>query len=294
MNKLLITLFLFLSIPLFSQNLYDAKDYIFYVDGIKEYALLSTPKIAKPMNGFPIIIIIHGHVPEEIYSTENSYKGIFRTYASSEFVVVKPDLMGHGRSEKSREYNSLVNKLLFPKDIIALIESLDFDNFIDKNNIFIMGHSNGGETTLRILTSYPNLINGASLWAPVSVKLEESNFYYRGSGRRMFGLEALDNPESKKFIDEELIKLKDPIINLGFPNLDSVRYLNKLGNILSPIIIRHGDNDKSVPLSWSLKLVDEIKNQNSKIEVTLVKYPGDDHNLAKNQRSALLADLDWF
>lgn len=261
------------------------KDISYDVDGVKEYALLSIPDSPKPEHGFPVIVIIHGYIPPPYYSTQNSYKGVFNRYANSEFLVVKPDLIGHGRSEKGIDYNYNTIKLQYPRDITATLDHLDSQGLIDRRNIFVMGHSNGGDTTLRLLVDKPELFRAASLWAPVTVPVEEASFFFRENGREKFGMRALESDEAKKYVDS---------IKEVWGISDSARYLNFLDKIVTPVIIRHADTERVVPYYWSEDLLKRVKTINPNLSIELINYPGDDHNLAKNQRTVISADLDWF
>lgn len=277
-----------------SYELYTSHDVSFEVSGIKEYALLSKPKANKPSNGYPVIILIHGHIPPTQYSTFNSYKYMFNRYASSEFVVIKPDLRGHGRSQLGTEDMNNVEKLYYTLDILQLINSLDTVDFINTDEIFLMGHSNGGDSVIRILSVYPEKIKAASMWAPVTVKLEESNFYYKGRGKYNYGLEAVTNQKSRNDLLTAEKALNSSLKAIGITDKKNIRYDKYMGKIITPIKIRHADTDKSVPFSWSLSFIERYKKSGNPLKIEIINYPGDDHNMAKNQAIAQKADLIWF
>lgn len=284
MLKFCITFFILISqISIVYSN--TIKDISYNVDGVKEYALLSIPNSPKPDNGYPVIVIIHGYIPPPYYSTQNSYKGVFNRYANSEFLIIKPDLKGHGRSERGNNYDYNTIKLQYPRDITATLDHLEVEGLIDRENVFVMGHSNGGDTTLRLLVENPKLFRAASLWAPVTVTVEESSFFFRENGREKFGMRALESKEAKSYVDS----VKE---EWGIP--DSARYLNFLDRIVTPVIIRHADTERVVPYYWSEELLKSVKSVNPDLNIELINYSGDDHNLAKNQRVVISADLEWF
>lgn len=283
MKSFLVIVLIFVQlIPIFSNVV---KDISYDVDGVKEYALLSIPNSPKPENGYPVIVIIHGYIPPPYYSTQNSYKGVFNRYADSEFLIIKPDLIGHGRSEKGSNYNYNTIKLQYPRDITATLDHLESEELIDRENIFVMGHSNGGDTTLRLLVDNPKLFKAASLWAPVTVTVEESSFFFRENGREKYGMRALESKEAKSYVES----VKE---EWGIP--DSARYLNFLDRIITPVTIRHADTERVVPYYWSEELLKSVRSVNPNLSIELINYPGDDHNLARNQRAVISTDLEWF
>lgn len=264
------------------------------VNNTMQYGLMSIPKSKRPENGYPVIIVIHGYVPLKRYSTENSYRRIFNYYSNSDFIVIKPDLRGHGRSAKGKNYNSKLSRLYYAEDVLQLTAGLKSLNNVDTNNIFLMGHSNGGDTSLRLMVSRPDLYKGASLWAPVSVKLEESNFYYNAAGRHTFGINALLDPKAADLMKYEADILIEGLLKIGISNRDEISYIDKLNRIKTPVVIRHADTDKVVPYYWSTDLINAYKKSGNIAKFELINYPNDDHNLSKNYFKVLEEDLKWF
>lgn len=273
---------------------FKSEDVSFNVNGIKQYALLSTPKAQMPKNGYPVILLIHGHIPPKQYSTLNSYKYMFGRFALSEFAVIKPDLRGHGRSEINSDFDQNLSKLYYVEDVLQLLSSLKTLDNIDINNVFILGHSNGGDLALRLLVIKPKAIKGAILWAPVSVLMEESNFFYKGQGKGKFGLEALKKEEAKDLIINAGKVLDNSLLNIGITNREDIRYYKYLKEITTPIIIRHPDTDQSVPYYWSEEFKNKFIASGNLMPLEIFNYPGDNHNIANNQRQAQLDDLKWF
>jgi len=275
-----------------SEN-FKSYDFSFEVDGATEYGLISIPKTNIPKNGYPVIIIIHGHIPYNLYSTFNNYKYIFNRYAESEFVVVKPDLMNHGRSGKSSNFDENISKLFFLNDILQLLSSLKTIENLDLNNIFLMGHSNGGDTALRVLSVYPNIIRGVSLWAPVSVKLEESTYFYRYGGKQAYYDNTFTNSNSVDTINTIKSNIEMSLLKLGTESIDDIRIEKYLSQITTPIILRHSKTDLSVPYQWSIDFIDKYNKFNNN-KVIFYNYEDDDHNLSKNQKQAQFDDLKLF
>lgn len=266
----------------------------FVADGYLQYALVSIPQ--KYLSGavredLPVIFLLHGYIPPAAYSTERSYPVVFARYANSEFIVVKPDYRGHDRSEGRAEAAKAgaLNKLLYVVDNLQLLHNIKSQGLnwkgaqyrVSPEKIFLMGHSNGGELSLRMLEIQPQSFRAASLWAPVSVSVEESSQFY---GRKHGNF----NKESW----EKSIKAAYQMLGVAEPKDLDYQYAAQLQRISSPLRIHHAASDKSVPIAWTQALRSQLDR--ATVSYEFFDYPGDDHNLSKNQAAVQASDLRWF
>ena len=67
-------------------------------DGLKLFGLLTVPTGSKPAAGWPVILLNHGYIPPDEYSTDQSYKRIVAPLAEAGYIVFKPDYRGNGTS----------------------------------------------------------------------------------------------------------------------------------------------------------------------------------------------------
>jgi dipeptidyl aminopeptidase/acylaminoacyl peptidase len=146
----------------------EAREFSYESEGNTLYGLIEQPSGTPPADGWPVILLAHGYIPVDAYSTVDSYRLVTRYYAAGGFMVVKPDYRGHGRSEGRSE--SAARTIDYSVDVLNLLSGLDKIPGADTNNIFLYGHSMGGEIGLRILTVNQSL-KGATLWAAVDRKL---------------------------------------------------------------------------------------------------------------------------
>ncbi len=252
------------------------KSYIisYYSDGLKLYALMNVPNIKKPVKGYPVIIVNHGHIPPDQYSTENSYKYVAGYYANNGFLVLKPDYRGHAKSEDG--VNNITDRLSYAIDVLNLLYLVPTLVYSDTNNIFMYGHSMGGGITLTVLEVADN-IKAATLWAAVSIEFPESVLYFR----RKRNLE-----ESNKL----LLELESIFSKEDYSKLSPINYLQY---IKVPLIIQHGTKDDSVPIEWSDQLEVQLKKNN--INYNYIKYQNEDHNFAKGAfYKVLKEDVNFF
>lgn len=252
------------------------KSYIisYYSDGLKLYALMNVPNIKKPVNGYPVIIVNHGYIPQDQYSTENSYKYVTAYYANNGFLVLKPDYRGHDKSQSGD--NIISDRLSYIIDVLNLLNLIPTLDYADNNNIFMYGHSMGGGITLTVLEIASN-IKAATLWAAVSVEFPESILYFM----RKRNLED----SNKLLLEIESVFSED--------DYHKVSPINYLQYIKSPLIIQHGTKDESVPIEWSDQLEVQLKNKN--IIYNYNKYQNEDHNFSKGSfYKVLKEDVNFF
>ncbi|MBN1798327.1 MAG: alpha/beta fold hydrolase [Spirochaetales bacterium] len=245
------------------------------VEGLVLNALLSIPKQKKPSAGFPVIILNHGHIQPQKYSTLNSYKYVADYFAADGFLVLKPDYRGHAQSESGSELHGL-ERLAYPIDVLALLSLVPEIAEADPDNIFMYGHSMGGQITLTVL-EVTDQIKAASLWAPVSEQFPESSLYF------------IRRRDSK--LAEERLKVYKKIF--GQENFVAFSLSAYTHLIQTPLIIHHGTKDESVPYSWTVNLLKILDKNN--VDYIFHSYENENHNLSKYSfYNALKRDVAFF
>jgi dipeptidyl aminopeptidase/acylaminoacyl peptidase len=230
---------------------------------------------------FPVVIMLRGYVDKEIYKTGMGTRKAAKYFSENGFITLAPDFLGYGGSDPEAE-NIFEARFQTYTTVLSLLKSLQSINAWDKENVFLWGHSNGGQIALAILEitgkNYPT-----TLWAPVSKPFPYSILYYT---------EELD--DKGKYLRRELAKFE----KLYDVNLYSIhQYLNRISKawpsgLSSPIQIHQGTADEFVPLKWSHELVKILED--SGVKVNYFKYPGADHNLVPNWKTVVARDLAFF
>lgn len=261
----------------YENSIFTAHIISYNSDGNKLYALLSIPKELKP--DAALLILNHGYIEPQNYSTIHSYRNPFDYFANKGFIVLKPDYRANGNSQGDR--TDPLNRLNYPIDVLNLIASVPSLNKTisnsNKRNIFMWGHSMGGDITLKVLEVAGTKIKAASLWAPVSAPYPESMLYFLRT-RDATNYEKVKELVYKFFSSEDFQKLS-PSENTQL--------------IKTPIIIHHGTNDESVPYQWSKDL--EKKLLNTKVDFKFYSYQGEDHNFSKGAHATVLKrDFDFL
>jgi dipeptidyl aminopeptidase/acylaminoacyl peptidase len=222
---------------------------------------------------FPIVIMLRGYVDKEIYKTGMGTRKAAKYFSENGFITLAPDFLGYGGSDPEAE-NIFEARFQTYTTVLSLIKSLPSINAWDKENVFLWGHSNGGQIALAILEitdkNYPT-----TLWAPVSKPFPYSILYYT---------EELD--DKGKYLRRELAKFEKSYD----VNLYSIhQYFNRVN---SSIQIHQGTADEFVPLKWSRELKQALEK--SGVKVSYFKYPGADHNLVPDWNTVIARDLVFF
>ncbi|HEX8924080.1 MAG TPA: alpha/beta fold hydrolase, partial [Patescibacteria group bacterium] len=246
-------------------------------DGNKVFALMEVPKSGKPSRGWPVLVLNHGHIAPDIYSTVNSYKNTSAYFASNGFLVLKPDFRGHDKSTGT--IDELVSHSQYAIDVLNLIASLDSIPAADSQRVYLYGHSMGADVSLLVVeTGIP--LKAVALWAPAVAIYPENLTYF---------VEKRIVPVPSGRLDKLRQLLAAQTSAYGTLPFSSFQNLSK---VKVPLLIQHSPTDTIVPYSWGQDLLTGLQNNNP--DVTFTSYPDDDHNLSKHFSAALSQDIDFF
>ena len=252
-----------------------AREFSYKSEGHLIFGLIEHPAGPPPEGGWPVIILAHGYIPPETYSTVSNYRMVTRYYAAGGFMVVKPDYRSHGRSEGPEADDNATRTIDYSIDVMNLIAGIDSIPDADISNVFLYGHSMGGEIGLRILTVNSSL-KGASLWAGVTQNYPENTLYFVRK-RSVEQAQELRKTVNSTFSDEEI-----PTIT---PN-------NYLDAIDVPILVHHGTEDESVPFEWSIPF--RARLDEAGVDYRFYEYPGENHNISKSFYKVMDLDMEFF
>lgn len=259
--------------PGFSSYLYSYKS-----SGLKVHAMVAVPETPKPENGYPVLIANHGHHPEppkygiteegKDWRPGDYYRRIPELFTARGFMVVMPDFRGHNNSEGFEFTEGMLESSYYTEDVLNLLAGLDSLDRIDQDNVFMWGHSMGGEVTLRTLVA-SDRIKGASLWSSVGGDIWDQSYYYS----RYSDPTAFDSSETPKSVMDRLrgriAALDDDFDYRGSEPLLHLEYLN------TPIIIQHSIGDRGAAYKWSERLAKELYMRG--MEYEFFSYAGADH-----------------
>ena len=242
----------------------------FTTDGKKVTGQLNIPDGTGP---FPAIIMIRGYVDQKIYETGIGTRKAGVIFAEAGFITVAPDFLGYAGSEKESS-DIFESRFQTYTTVLDLISSLRSINKWDNKNIFLWGHSNGGQIALTALEvtqgAYPTV-----LWAPVSKPFPYSILYYTD-----------ESDDRGKLIRHELAKFEETY------DVELYSLTNYSDRIKAPLQIHQGTADDAVPIAWTNELVEKFKKMET--DVSYFKYAGADHNLSPAWQKVVERDLAFF
>lgn len=222
---------------------------------------------------FPIVIMLRGYVDQEIYETGIGTRKAASVLAKNGFITIAPDFLGYGGSDKEAK-NIFETRFQTYTTVLSILKSLHSIKEWDRENIFLWGHSNGGQIALVILEitgeDYPT-----TLWAPVTKPFPYSILYYT------------DESEDKgKYIRRELAKFEN------LYNADSFSIDEYFEKIKAPLQIHQGTADEAVPVLWSNEFVKKLEKLD--INITYYQYVGANHNMVPSWNTVVSRDLSFF
>lgn len=260
----------------------------------------------KPSAEKPIILMLRGYVPAEIYAPGMGTKSAAAALAKQGYVNLAPDFLGFGESdpEPSDTWEARFIKPLNILDLLATLErfpEIDLSAFpelpvskltLEPARMGIWAHSNGGQVALSVLEARGENLP-TTLWAPVLAPFPYSILYFSDE-------HADEGKETRKYISmfEE---------NYDVFDFSLTQHLDRLHG---PIQIHHGGRDDSALLAWSEEFLDRVELENQRrqaestqsaelaklapLEITLYRYPSADHNLQPNWAQAMQRDVEFF
>lgn len=264
--------------------------------GLLVHALVATPQGPVPPGGFPVLVANHGFHPQpERYGITaqgvdsrpgDYYRPVPAAYAAAGFLVVMPDYRGHNISEGREFTRGFLASAYYTEDVLALLPGLQSLPQANPQQLFMWGHSMGGEVTLRALLA-TQAVRGASLWSTVGGELWEQAYYYS----------QYENPladdahtRAKPSVD----RLQADIQALGASFDWAAREpLRQIDRLRTPLMLQHALHDKGADHRWSMRIAGELYRR--AMPYTFHTYPGEAHFFQGEQfRQAVDRDVRFF
>jgi dipeptidyl aminopeptidase/acylaminoacyl peptidase len=259
--------------PVSTTSAYTVHPFHFFVDKAKVSGLAHIPSGASSEFKKPVIIQLRGYVDRENYTTGEGTKRSSEVYASNGFITLAPDFLGYGTSDMPSP-DVFEERFQTYTTVLTLTASVGSLPFADTNNIFLWGHSNGGQIALTVLEISQKPIP-TSLWAPVTKPFPYSILYYTD-----------DIPDHGKALRSRLAQFENEY------DAEAYSLTNYTARITAPLQIHQGTIDDAVPNAWSDSFVNSLKGDQKDVEYFI--YPGADHNMSGNWNTVVLRDIQFF
>ncbi|OGC69622.1 peptidase [candidate division WWE3 bacterium RIFOXYC1_FULL_39_7] len=272
------------------QTLANGSNYSRYVvsylsEGLKIYALMTVPLGEVPDGGWPVVIFNHGYIPPAQYRTTERYVAYTDAFSRNGYVVFRPDYRGHGSSEGKPE--GAYYSPAYTIDVLNAVASVKKFPKVNPDKIGMWGHSMGGSITLRSMVT-TNDVKVGVIWAGVVASYEDmaTNWHRSRPWQPSPQEQAFRRPSRQDIIDKYGDFNSNPIF------WDSITPIKHVDAISGPIQLHHGTSDEEVPLFFSERLDEALKEAGKVTE--LFVYEGDDHNMSNNLNTALNRSVEFF
>jgi len=220
-----------------------------------------------------IVIIVHGYSSSK---EGNSAKGVATKLTKRNINSFRIDLDGCGESEGDFAEQTITSAV---DDIISAINLVKERGY---KKIDLFGSSGGGLAVMAVALKYPE-INRIALKAPCSD--------YPSQRLEKYGQDYIGEWRKKGFTYKIKSDGRRLRVNYSFYE-DSKNYVmyDKVKDIKCPVLIIHGDADKTVNLEQSKKAVNNFP------DAKLIVLRGADHHLAIDGDCSLSNKIfaDWF
>ncbi len=240
-------------------------------DGLTLYGFMNTPKGDGP---FPVVLVMHGYVAPERFSTIAYTTRYADALAQAGYLVIHPNYRNWPPSDDGPD-SFRVAHALDAMNLAAIIREQAGRpgplEHVDSDFVGMLGHSMGGGITLRVITAGPE-VQAAVLYGSMSgdeIQNFEKILIWSGGER---GADELATPP------EQLERIS-PIFHLD--------------RISAAVSIHHGENDGTTPLAWSTDLCQRLQTLQKTVEC--FTYPGQPHTFQGEQDQLFIQRvIDFF
>lgn len=254
-------------------------------DGLKIYALLTIPQGEKPVAGWPVILFNHGYIPPSDYATESSYAAYLNYFASSGYIVFKPDYRGNGNSDGIPK--QIYVSPDYVTDSLNALSSIKKSKDADPSKIGVFGHSMGGNITLHELVISNDIKAAVIMSGVVGDEAGILSWWdQRIKARSIIGNDLDTSHLVQKLITDQGTLAANPSY---WDSIDPTKYIS---DISVPVAIHVGTSDTAVPPAFSASLRVALEKAGKTVE--FFSYTGDNHNLSHNLDIALRRSVEFF
>lgn len=201
-----------------------------------------------------VVILCHGL---KTWKDSNTNLALTKAFVRAGISTIRFDFYGHGESKTKLENLTLTKAINNLSTVIKYARKLGFEK------VGLFGSSFGGAVALQVAVKRNSRINFVVLKAPVSdftTLLRKSFKNYLSQWRRKGVLEK---------------NLFFGIKYSFYQDLQQYKFYSAYKKITAPILIFHGNKDRSVPLIYSKKLLQSLKIDNKQ----LIVFKGCDHHI---------------
>lgn len=211
------------------------------------YAVVYTPEEQK--DSYPTVIISHG-----FSGSHKDNMARAELLAQNGFCAVVFDFYGGNQASKSGGSMTEMSVLTEAEDLSAMMDGMLALPYVDKNNLFLMGCSQGGFVSAYVAAKRPADVKALVLLFP-AFALQDDCWNRHGS---------IEN------IPETEVVMNQPLGAIYSRDAMSFDIYDVIGDYKGPVLIHHGDKDDVVNISYSEKAAQIYEN----VEFTVIHNGG--------------------
>jgi dipeptidyl aminopeptidase/acylaminoacyl peptidase len=227
-------------------------------DGLRITGMMNVPAGEGP---FPVVVLNHGYYDPAVYTTGRGTQPAADTLARHGYLTLASDYRNYAGSDSGPD----PFRAGYAVDVLNLIASVGSLPQARAEAIGVWGHSMGGGIALAAMVVDPPGLRAAVLYGAMSGDFVDNYYriaYFRGA----------DTPGPEW-------PVAPPDAPEAYARLSPINYLHYVS---VPTLIHHGELDATVPLAWSLRLAQALRDAGR--DATLYTYPAAGHSFF---------DADW-
>ncbi|MDI5904567.1 MULTISPECIES: prolyl oligopeptidase family serine peptidase [Streptomyces] len=254
---------------------YTSYEVTYESDGLTISGLMNIPSGKGP---FPALVLAHGYIDPEIYTTGRGLTREQDLLARNGYVVLHTDYRNHARSDQDPD-NDVGLRLGYTEDVIGAAMALRSSGRpeIDTDRLGLLGRSMGGGVVYNTLVVAPGLFDAAVAYAPVSARPEEN-------------IDQFQRPEGDPLVAEIESEHGTPETNPRFWR--EVSPLTYVDRVTEPLLIHHGTTDTTCPIRWSHRTVTAFEKAGKDVE--LRTYRGEGHTFYSQWGRSMDTTMAFF
>ena len=235
---------------------FTTQETYFERDGMSIYAQLYVPKAPGRR---PAVIYSHGFGGSHAYGSQYA-----EALSERGYVVCTFDFCGGSPSSLSDGTTTEMSIFTELADLNAVIDAVSALSFVDAENVFLLGASQGGAVSALAAARRPEEVRGLILLYPAFVLVDDANEHYQS---------AEDIPDTTFFMWMDVGRAYfEPL--LGYDIYSAIAPYER------DVLILHGDADSIVPLEYSQRALETY------ISAELHVLPGAGHGFYGDDASA--------
>ena len=211
--------------------------------GKKIYGKMYLP--AEEKASYPTVILSHGFNSSSVLN-----EGYAESFAKNGYAAYIFDFVGGGPGVKSEGDTKEMSVLTEYQNLSDVMDQIKALNYVDGNQLFLFGLSQGGFISAYAAAQRPNDVKGLILFYP-AFALQDDCWERHGSVENI-----PEEGEVVQGVSIGAIYSKDAM---------SFDVYEVIGNYKGDVLICHGDKDTLVPLSYSERAAEVYSNAELKV-----------------------------